>query len=94
MWIARPGVDLRGFEEELSNARDEGVKRISEIARLEAAEGWISERDCLVYLRDHLHFYLGNEERRGLELFYQRAQRHGFIPREIKIECCNATNPR
>ncbi|MGD0519009.1 MAG: menaquinone biosynthesis protein [Thermoguttaceae bacterium] len=86
MWIARPGVDLRGFDAQLSWARDEGVKRIAEIARLEAADGWISVQDCLVYLRDHLHFYLGREEQLGLELFYQRAERHGLVPSGAKIE--------
>ena len=66
MWIARPGVDLRGFDKLLSAARDEGVKRIPEIARLEAANGWISEQDCLVYLRDHLHFYFGARRTAGI----------------------------
>jgi chorismate dehydratase len=86
MWIARPGADLRGFKEQLSVARDEGVKRIPEIARLEAADGWISEADCLTYLRDHLHFYFGRKEQQGLELFYRRAERHGFVPSGVKIE--------
>jgi chorismate dehydratase len=93
MWIARAGIDLHGFDAELSRARDEGVKRIPEIARLEAEEGWISARDCLVYLRDHLHFYFGDEQRRGLELFYHRARQMGFIPRETNIELQYATNP-
>jgi chorismate dehydratase len=86
MWIARPGVDLREFDVLLSRARDEGVKSIPDIARLEAADGWISLQDCLVYLRDHLHFHLGPLERRGLELFYKRAELHGFVPSGAKIE--------
>jgi chorismate dehydratase len=86
MWIARPGVDLREFDALLSKARDEGVKRIPDIARLEAADGWISLQDCLVYLRDHLHFHLGPLERQGLELFYKRAELHGFVPCGAKIE--------
>jgi chorismate dehydratase len=86
MWIARPGVDLREFDAQLSRARDEGVERIPEIARLEAAYGWISVQDCLIYLRDHLHFYFGRLERQGLELFYQRAERHGLVPSGVKIE--------
>lgn len=80
MWIARPGVDLQGLDELFSLARDEGVKRIPEIARLEAADGWISEQECLSYLSDHLHFYLGPQELHGLELFYEKAKNHGFVP--------------
>jgi chorismate dehydratase len=86
MWIARPGVDLREFDAQLSRARDEGIERIPEIARLEAADGWISVQDCLIYLRDNLHFYFGRLERQGLELFYQRAERHGLVPSGVKIE--------
>jgi chorismate dehydratase len=82
MWIARPGVDLAGFADLLSAARDEGVRRIPEIALQEAENGRISQQDCLVYLRDHLHFYLGRREREGLELFHQLAQRHGFVRQE------------
>ncbi len=93
MWIARPGVDLQGFDVLLSRARDEGVKRIPDIARLEAADGWISVQDCLVYLRDHLHFYFGPLERQGLELFYRRAERHGFAPPGASIEYSRCQAP-
>jgi chorismate dehydratase len=92
MWIARPGADLQGFDILLSAARDEGLKRLSEIARLEAGHGLISEQDCLVYLRDHLHFYFGRQEREGLELFYQRAERHGFAPAGARIEYYHPIN--
>jgi chorismate dehydratase len=86
MWIARQGADLQGFDKLLSAARDEGVTRLTEIARLEAVNGLISEHDCLVYLRDHLHFYFGRRERQGLELFYERAVQHGFAPAGASIE--------
>ena len=86
MWIARPGLDFKGFDVLLSRARDEGVNRISEIARLEAADGWISEQDCLIYLRDHLHFYFGPLERQGLELFCRRAESHGFLPSGASVD--------
>jgi chorismate dehydratase len=92
MWIARPGVDLQGFDKLLSAARDEGVKRLPEIARLESANGLISEHDCLVYLRDHLHFYFGRQELQGLELFYQRAEHHQLAPAGAKIEYYNPSN--
>jgi len=80
MWIGRSGEDLQGFDALLSAARDDGVRLIPEIARLEAENHLISEEDCLVYLRDHLHFYLGQRERQGLTLFYELAKRHGLIP--------------
>jgi chorismate dehydratase len=91
MWIAREGLDLRGFDRVLSAARDEGVRRIPEIARHEADKYWISEEECLVYLRDHLHFYLGGKQRQGLQLFYELAERHGFVPAGASIEYYNPT---
>jgi chorismate dehydratase len=91
MWIARPGVDLQDFDRQLSQARDEGIERLSEIARLEAVGGLISEQDCLVYLRDHLHFYFGPQERWGLELFYRRSEQYGFAPAGASIEYYHPT---
>lgn len=79
MWIARSGIALLGFDKLLSIARDEGLKHIAEMSREEAANGWISEQDSQIYLRDHLHFYFGPEERQGLDLFYQKAVQQGFV---------------
>ncbi len=87
MWIARQGLDLQGFDALIIEGPGRRGPRIPDIARLEAADGWISEQDCMVYLRDHLHFYLGPLERQGLELFRRRAERHGFIAPGARIEC-------
>ena len=69
MWIARPGVDLRGLEAVLAAARDEGIARLEEIARQAAPGLGVSEADCLSYLRDHLEFRFGQRQRQGLERF-------------------------
>jgi chorismate dehydratase len=80
MWIARPGVDLQGLAEILAAARNEGVSRLAEIARLEAPALGIPEAECLSYLRDNLDFELGQRQRQGLELFFRLAGRHGLAP--------------
>jgi chorismate dehydratase len=85
MWIARPGVDLAGVDELLSTARDEGVARIEQIARQQSVEMQLPEDECLAYLRDTLQFQLGEGERRGLELFYRLAQRHGLAPPGVDL---------
>jgi chorismate dehydratase len=74
------------FEAQLSAARDEGVKQIPDIARIESAKLGVPERECLVYLRDHLHFFLGRREREGLNRFYQLAGKHGFASAGVNIE--------
>ncbi len=95
MWIARPSVDLRsvslrsidlaGVAEALAAARDEGVARLAEIARLEAPALEIPEAECLRYLRDHLDFRLGKRQRQGLELFFELAVRHGLAPAGVEL---------
>jgi chorismate dehydratase len=80
MWTARADAELNGLEAALREARDAGVGRLEEIAAAEAAKVGLSYEDCLSYLRDNLHFYLGPRERRGLTLFAEHAARLGFAP--------------
>ena len=73
MWTARADseVDLGPIEAALSASRDQGVQHLEKIAAQHATELGISQQQCEVYLRDHLYFYLGEQERQGLELFRQ-----------------------
>jgi chorismate dehydratase len=85
MWIARPGVDLEGVAEVLAAARDEGLGRLEEIAHEAAPTIGVPEADCLSYLRDHLEFRFGQQQRQGLEHFYALAGRHGLAPADVKL---------
>jgi len=69
VWAARANADLQGVEAALAQARDLGVANLPEIARAEAAPLGLTQPECLAYLRDNLHFTLGPDERRGMELF-------------------------
>jgi chorismate dehydratase len=80
MWIVRERADLDGLEVALGEARDLGVAHLHEIAAAEAAALGLTIPQCTTYLRDHLHFYLGPKERRGLKLFYDRAMAMGLAP--------------
>lgn len=82
MWMARPGVDARRVAEALVQTRDAGVAELDVIAESAASQVGLDERTCLSYLRDNLHFTLGPEERRGLELFHRYAAQFGFVPAE------------
>jgi len=90
MWIARPGVDLRGVDIALAAARDDGITRLPEIARLEAPALGIPEAECLAYLRDHLEFHLGQRQRQGLQRFYELAGRQGLAPAGAKLVFYNS----
>jgi chorismate dehydratase len=75
MWTARGGleIDLRPVEEALQTARDTGVANLESIARQQAGTLGLNQQQCIGYLRDNLHFTLGDKEREGLELFRQYA---------------------
>jgi len=82
MWVARKELlpELAKIEIALSRTRDEGVAHLDEIAERECASMGLTYEQCLSYLRDNLHFFLGSRERRGLELFREHAIRLGLAP--------------
>jgi chorismate dehydratase len=71
MWTARAGLgeQLDNVASALQASRDEGLLRLAEIARQEAGTLGLDAEQCHRYLRDNLYFYLGPQEREGLELF-------------------------
>ncbi len=79
MWVARPGVDLGNLAEALSAARDEGVRRLDEIAASESVNLAIPAATCRCYLRNHLRFELGPRQREGLEQFRVLAAAHQLV---------------
>ena len=85
MWVARPGVDVAELEHALAEARDCGVANLETIAEAEAAPLGLTVPQCLGYLRDNLHFYLGPAERRGLEMFYRKASGLGLAPAGLEL---------
>jgi len=79
MWVQRSGIDLEDLPRALADARDCGVANLESIAEAEAAPLGLTVPQCLAYLRDNLYFYLGDEERKGLELFREKASQLGLI---------------
>jgi chorismate dehydratase len=80
MWIARPEVQSAELATVLNLARDEGIRQLSKIAARESAILGISGELALRYLRENLHFQLGNKECAGLRKFYQLCVTHGLAP--------------
>jgi chorismate dehydratase len=86
MWTARADTDLGTLETALRTARDEGLAHLDEIAEREASPLGLTRPQCLSYLRDNLYFYLGPQEQRGLELFYERAAQMGLAPEGVNFD--------
>jgi chorismate dehydratase len=87
MWTARSGAALGGLAAALEKARDLGLEHVEEIAAEEAPGLGLTRPECVRYLRDLLHFYLGSEEREGLARFSEMAGELGLIGKEPAVEC-------
>jgi chorismate dehydratase len=77
-WAGRPDVLTNEDVAALQRARDEGVGRVAEIAAgcfRDPRQQAIGAR----YLRDNIKYDLGDDERAGLELFYQYAAEAGVV---------------
>jgi chorismate dehydratase len=90
MWVARSGLDTSHVAEVLGTARDRGVANLESIARTEAAAAGLTVPECLSYLRDNLHFHMGPDQRKGMELFYHRVQELNLVPQglDLKLDDC------
>jgi chorismate dehydratase len=80
VWAARPESNLGKIEQELSAARDAGVRQLDAIARREAEQLGIPIETAANYLKHNLYFHLGPAERHGFRLFQELAAETGLIP--------------
>jgi chorismate dehydratase len=78
MWVARDAA-LPDISEALEQARDSGLANLDMIVATEAPKYSLTTASCEEYFRHHLHFYLGQHELSGLELFAKHAHALGLI---------------
>ncbi len=92
VWMARPGIDCAELEPALNAARDQGERDIETIADEQSAAMNLPRDLVRHYLRDNLNFRLEARERRGLDLYFQRAARLGLISNDFqwRFDDCNA----
>jgi cyclic dehypoxanthinyl futalosine synthase len=80
-WCGRPGALSAEDERLLERAKQSGLGRRDAIADEHAARTGLSRASLRAYLRDAVRYELGDEERRGLERFYEEAARAGLLPK-------------
>jgi cyclic dehypoxanthinyl futalosine synthase len=80
-WCGRPGALSEEDERLLVAAKQLGLDRRSAIAEEHAARTNLSPASLRAYLRDAIRYDLGDEERRGLERFYDEAAHAGLLPK-------------
>jgi len=79
-WWGRPGAVSADEERMLVAAKAEGLARRDAIADDYAARSGLPAPSLRAYLRDAIRYELGDDERRGLERFYDEAARAGLLP--------------
>jgi len=81
-WVSRRELNettKQNLAEILSQARDEGVKKIDEIARENPTKVKISQAEIRAYLGGAIEYFLTAEHRAGLDEFRRRCKNHGLI---------------
>ena len=78
-WAGRADALNPGDVDALQQARDAGIGRPDEIAREYFRDRPAHQALGARYLRDNIKYYLGDEERAGLELFYRHAAEIGVV---------------
>jgi len=79
-WWGRPGAVSADEERLLVTAKGEGLARRDAIADEHATRSGLPAPSLRAYLRDAVRYELGDDERRGLERFYEEAARAGLLP--------------
>jgi predicted solute-binding protein len=79
-WAGRPDALTPAHVKELQETRDRGLARADVVAREYLKDA--PDRHALGarYLRENIKYYLGDDERAGLELFYRYAAEIGVAP--------------
>lgn len=72
-WAGRPDSLTSAHVKSLQEARDAGVARPDEVARLYVPDSPHGQAIAARYLRDNIKYDLGADERAGLELFFRYA---------------------
>lgn len=91
IWAARPEVVTPEVLADFSASRNFGLTQLAAISLEAAQELELPQQALESYLRHNIDFSLGEENRRGLERYFQEAARLGLIPRDKKIIWAAAT---
>jgi chorismate dehydratase len=91
IWAARSEVVTPEVLADFSASRNFGLTQLAAISLEAARELELPQRALESYLRHNIDFSLGEENRRGLERYFQEAAKLGLIPRNKKITWASAT---
>ncbi len=85
LWAARRPAVTRGGSAPFLESLRLGEAHITDIARTAAGRLRLEPATIEDYLRNNIHYRLGAEELRGLDLFYRQAHELGLVPQHRPI---------
>jgi len=77
VWALRRGVENAALRRQLREARDFGMDTLESIIRNRVEYDLELRQD---YLGWHIHYHLGQDEKRGIEYFLMLLEKHGLGP--------------
>ncbi len=86
VWAARRDIATPEVAADFLASRDFGLSRIPEISFDATRELELPATALESYLRNNIDFFFDAENRRGLELYFAHAAKHGLIPQAKPIE--------
>jgi chorismate dehydratase len=86
VWAARRDIATPEVTADFLASRDFGMSRIAEISFNAARELEMPVRTLESYLRQNIDFSLDAENRRGLESYFDHAEKLGLIPQAKPLE--------
>jgi chorismate dehydratase len=92
VWAVRRGVDLRGVDDALRQAKERGRRAAGVIAQREAPHLGLDAGFCRRYLTNIIHYDLGPREFAGLGRYYELARDLGLAPRGVSLDRDRATH--
>jgi predicted solute-binding protein len=90
VWAARPEVITPEVLSDFAASRNFGMTQITAICVEAARDLGLPQQALESYLRHNIDFSLGEENRRGLERYFQEAAQLGLIARDKKIVWASA----
>jgi len=79
MWAVKTEATERAKRVDFARARDEGVAQIEAIVDYYLTRIPLSRNELTTYLTDNISFHLDDSMRRGLQLYFELAAKHGLI---------------
>ncbi|MDQ6787216.1 MAG: menaquinone biosynthesis protein [Acidobacteriota bacterium] len=85
MWMAQIEKSEVAKQIDFAAARDEGLKHLDEIIANYETEISLPREDFQKYLSENISYSIDNSMRKGLELYFELARKHGLIAKNKSV---------